>query len=202
MLKVNFTRMELMRLQRRLSLARRGHKLLKDKEEQLLSLFYRLMQETQDLRAWMEKELLRLAGAYLQSHARYLRGHREQFFFPARAKAEVTVAEEQVFNLRVPRFTCQWPQDPPPAFNVMPLDLQGVVAGYRTLFEKLLRLKEMENRLTLFAREIEVTRRRVNSLEYILIPELVETTRAIEMRLEESERENFVRLRHIKQLSG
>jgi len=198
MLKVSMTRMELLRLRRRLGLARRGHKLLKDKQEQLLTQFYRLVEESKGFRENLEKSFHETARDFLSAQSGYLGSETYQFLAPPRFQSTLEFHTSRLLNVAVPRFHSQW-NETTPVFSRMPLDLLAIIHKYRTTYEEILRLAELETILTLFASEIEKTRRRVNSLEYILIPELEKTTRSIEMRLEESERENFVRLRHIKQ---
>ena len=189
-----------MRLRRRLALARRGHKLLKDKEEQLLSYFYKLLEKIRGAREELESELLKAAGAFQSARSGHGPGELHRFFSPPAFRPEINCEMVSILNIRLPHFECRWPGGGKPgAFSELPLDLAAVVLRYRDLLEPLLNLAELETNLLLFAREVETTRRRVNSLEYILIPELEKTTRAIEMRLGEVERENFVRLRHIKQ---
>lgn len=202
MLKVNFTRMELMRLRARLNLARRGHKLLKDKQEQLLAYFYRLVEESRGLRDRLEKDFLVAVDDFLAARAPYGEAEMSRLLAPPVYEPEISFERVSLLNISTIRSTCRW-REPAPARRLpdYPLDLRAALTGYRDVFEALLRLAELETMILLFAREIEQTRRRVNSLEHVLIPELEETTRAIEVRLEEVERENFARLRHIKNLA-
>lgn len=201
MARVNFTRMELMRLQRRLELARRGHRLLKDKEEQLSSYFYRLVEQARGARSRLEADFLEAVDCFQSARAPWTGDRLAQFFDPPSSPARVEYRETGVLNIMLPRFECRDRGEPPePLYGVPPADITETVDRYRALLEPLLRLAEIEKAIVLFAREIESTRRRVNSLEHILIPDLEQTTRAIRMRLEEMERESFVRLRHIKRL--
>lgn len=203
MLKVNFTRMELMRLRARLTLARRGHKLLKDKQEQLLVYFYRLVEESRGARERLERDFLEAALAFRAAAAPHGEAEMSRLLTPPVHEPEIDFRPVTLLNISTVRSSCTWrekePAGRPPDY---PLDVLAALDGYRDVFEALLRLSEQEAMILLFAREIEQTRRRVNSLEHVLIPELEQTTRAIEVRLEEVERENFTRLRHIKQLSG
>lgn len=200
MLKVSPTRMELLRLKRRLALARRGHRLLKDKEEQLLTNFYRLVEESRGSREELEGRFRKAAAGYLSVRAGYSEGEMLRFLVPPVYQPEVSLKSGRLLNIEIPNLRAGWTPRPE-KFSSRPLDLFDSLGDYRRLAPDILKLAELETTLIRFAVEIERTRRRVNSLEFILIPELEQTTRAIELRLEESERENFVRLKHIKRLS-
>ncbi len=186
-------------MKKRLILTRRGHKLLKDKQEQLLSQFYRLIEESRGFRESLEKDLIAAAGDFLSARAPYTRSELSLFLFPLFWESHLTVHSTRLLNIYAPRFDCHWKENVRPFAAELPLNIFFVIVRYRMLYEEILRLAELETMLALFAKEIEKTRRRVNSLEYILIPELERAIRSIEMRLEETERENFIRLRHIKQ---
>ncbi|HNQ36005.1 MAG TPA: V-type ATP synthase subunit D [bacterium] len=200
MFKVSPTRMELLRLKRRLALARRGHRLLKDKEEQLLTNFYRLVEESRGSREGLENRFRKAAAGYLSVRAGRSEGEMLRFLTPPAYQSRVSLKSSRLLNIEIPNLRAEWTPRPE-KFSSRPLDLFDSLGAYRQLAPDILKLAELETTMIRFAVEIERTRRRVNSLEFILIPELERTTRAIELRLEESERENFVRLKHIKRLS-
>lgn len=197
-LKVNPTRMELLKLRKRMRLARRGHKLLKDKEEQLLIEFRTLVDEVKKSRKSVEKEL---AGFYLE--ALKLKGILDEKIWKALIEGDFfktvfSVETKRIFNIPVSEIHLHTtPEKFPPDYTTTPYYYHLLQAGKKML-RHLMKLSFLENKLTSFAYEIERTRRRVNALEYVLIPNLEETIKFITFKLNENERSSLVMLKHIQ----
>lgn len=195
--------MELMKLRRRLDIAKRGHRLLKEKFDELMKPFLSMVREARELRAEVEEEL---GGAYrLFAVARSETSTKEldEALFKPKATVEVSVRVEQILSVSVPRFELSY-QGGFDCYGLAgtPAALDESLLHFEVLLPKVLKLAEVENALRTLAREIEKTRRRVNALEYVLIPQLEETIRYIKMKLDEFERANLTRLMKIKEMVG
>ncbi len=200
---VNPNRMELLRLKRKQQVAVRGHKLLKDKLEGLLRDFMQIVHRYKDLRREVDATIgsvfrsLILAGATMP---------RETFLaalaFP-KCSAVLDVGERHVMNVRVPSFRFAM-EGQLVSYGLADTnaDLDRAMGAVRGVLERMVELAEAEKTVELVASEIEKTRRRVNALEYILIPQQEEAIRLIEGKLEELERGNITRLMKIKQILG
>ena len=203
-LRVNPTRMELTRIKRRLVTAKRGHKLLKDKRDEMVRQFILLVRENAKLRKEVEDELqgaladFALARAVMDSQAL-----EEAVMYPARSAA-VEIGMRNVLSVHVPTIT---PVQTSAKESALPYglaetsaDLDDAIATMAELLPKLLRLAEIEKACDLLADEIEKTRRRVNALEYVMIPQFEETIRSITMKLDENERGSLTRLMKVKEM--
>ena len=203
-LRVNPTRMELTRIKRRLVTAKRGHKLLKDKRDEMVRQFILLVRENAKLRKEVEGELqgaladFALARAVMDSQAL-----EEAVMYPARSAA-VEIGLRNVLSVHVPTIT---PVQTTAKESALPYglaetsaDLDDAIATMAELLPKLLRLAEIEKACDLLADEIEKTRRRVNALEYVMIPQFEETIRSITMKLDENERGSLTRLMKVKEM--
>ena len=204
-LQVNPTRMELTRLKKKLATATRGHKLLKDKRDELMRLFLERVRENQALRRQVEQGIEAANQGFLLARA----GMQEQVLNTAllAPKQQVTLecATENVMSVEVPKFTfhTRTPQKGdlfPYGFAFTSSDLDGAVEALAAVFPAMLRLAESEKSAQLMAAEIEKTRRRVNALEHVMIPQLQETIRYISMKLDENERSTQVRLMKVKDM--
>ncbi|MBQ9914871.1 MAG: V-type ATP synthase subunit D [Clostridia bacterium] len=203
-LNINPTRMELSRLKKRLTMSRRGHKLLKDKRDEMMKRFLALVRETKELRNEVELAFLlaldyfRVAGAELPRKALEL-----ALTLPCR-QAEFRQTEKKILSVSVPEFTlAEGKQEGtmyPYGFAFTTAALDFAVQDLYGLLPDLLRLASMEEQIRCLSSEIERTRRRVNALEHIIIPGLSETIRYIAMKLEENERGNITRLMKVKEL--
>ena len=198
---VSPNRMELLRMKKKQQFAQRGHKLLKDKLEGLLKDFTGIVQGYAVLRDQVDSELGELFQQFIVASASMpAEVYRSALAFPE-CEAELTMTEKLIMNVRVPEFTfaiegnlLSYGTDG----TVVELDQAIVKLG--EVLERLVKLAEAEKTIELVADEIEKTRRRVNALEYVLIPQQAETIRMISSKLEELERGNITRLMRIKQL--
>lgn len=205
-LNVNPTRMELSNLKDRLELASRGHKLLKDKRDELMRQFIGLIKKNNELREEVEEKLKKgmqsfsIAKSLL--HENYLE---ELMAIPSRS-VQLNLDQKNIMSVRVPQMTFDYSSDAS--------DISSIEYGYlnsngeldRTfkqfidVMPDMLELAEIEKSCQLMADEIEKTRRRVNALEHMTIPRLEETIYFIEMKLEEKERASITRLMKVKDM--
>jgi H(+)-transporting ATP synthase, vacuolar type, subunit D len=200
---VNPTRMELTRLKKRLTTAVRGHKLLKDKRDEMVRQFMLHIRRNYDLRLEVEKALQEVARRFGLAKAQMgaLRVS-EALLYPARA-AVFEVGIHNVMSVDVPtvKYTGgDGEADIPYAFTFTSSSLDNAVMELSKYLPKLLELAEVEKTCNLLAIEIEKTRRRVNALEYVMIPEMQESIKFITMKLEENDRASTVRLMKAKEM--
>jgi len=201
LLEVNATRMELLRLKKRLALAKRGHKLLKDKEDELMRHFLDLVNKNRDLREKLETQLIVAFKNFLMARAVMDRENMEEAIMFPKQKIDLSVSTTSIMNLRVPRFELKSEGTVHSyGFVNTSAELDSALQIYSDLLPEMVKLAETESAVQLLADEIEKTRRRVNALEYVLIPNLEETIKYITMRLNEMERSNITRLMKIKEM--
>jgi V/A-type H+-transporting ATPase subunit D len=197
----NPNRMELLKLRRRLGIARRGHKLLKDKFDELMKPFLAMIKEVRDLRLAVESELCAAHQVFALARSEVSTKEIEESLLYPKASADVEVIRENLVSVRVPRFglMTEGPYDSY-GLGLTPSALDEALARFSDVLPKMVLLAQEENTIKLLASEIEKTRRRVNALEYVLIPQLEETIRYITIRLDEFERANLTRLMKIKEI--
>ena len=195
---VNPTRMELTRLKKRLVTAVRGHKLLKDKRDEMVRQFMLHIRRNHALRLEVEKALQGVSTRFAMAKAQMgaLRIS-EALLYPARA-AVYEVGMHNVMSVDVP--TGDEDTEIPYAFTFTSSSLDNAVVELSALLPKLLELAEVEKTCNLLADEIEKTRRRVNALEYVMIPEMQTNIKFITMKLAENERASTVRLMKAKDM--
>jgi len=199
--KVNATRMELLRLKKRLQLAARGHKLLKDKRDELMRLLMEIIDEVKDLRLSVESEFRSILEGFVLAKARMAPFQVEQALLMPAKKISVSVSRKNLMSVRVPEYTKEVSgQIIPYGYLNTSGDIDISLDKFDKFIESLLTLAEKEKAIQLMATEIEETRRRVNALEYKLIPDLAETVKFITMKLDENERANIVRLMKVKDI--
>jgi V/A-type H+/Na+-transporting ATPase subunit D len=201
LLNVNPTRMELLRLRRRLSLARRGHKLLKDKRDELMRQWLGVIDEVKELRFSIEKEFQSILERFVMAKAGAGSRQTEQELLLPSKEISISVEKKNVMSVRIPVYTKQI------SGSIIPYgyintsgEMDIALKSFERFIDNLLNLAEKEKMLQLMAIEIEETRRRVNALEYKLIPAIEETIKFITMKLDESERSNTVRLMRVKEI--
>ncbi len=202
---INPNRMELLRLKKQLVTARRGHKLLKDKRDELMRQFLDIVRQNQKLRLQVEEHLREAGRAMVLARAVLPPQILETALLSGRESLSLSVDTRNIMSVNVPLFTSRLDlggiaENIPygPAATSGELD-QAIVALNEAL-PLLLELAEVEKTAQLLADEIEKTRRRVNSLEYVLIPELIDSIRSITMKMDENERGNLTRLMKVKDM--
>jgi len=200
-MKVNATRMELLRLKKRLVLGRRGHKLLKDKQDELVRQFLLFIKEAGALRQEVERGLEEAYGAARAARVETRGDVHETALKNPRAQIRITEKRRQLMNLKVPELSAILRGDlyayglgeTSSALDRSIETMSGVV-------ESLVKLASIERAVMLLSVEIESVRRRVNALEYVLIPELEAGVREITMKLSEMERSTLSRLMRVKDI--
>ena len=199
--KVNPNRMMLLRLRRRLELARRGHKLLKNKQEKLMQNFIALARGTSAMRRRLEDTFMEISMHYLRGRSVTGRQRLEDALSLTTMAGTLESEMQSEMNVRYPKFTFTIP-DGDPAFGLAGTspELDIAFGRLRENFQELLDLAASEDGLFKLADELEKTRRRVNALEYILSPDLEEQIRTIESKLSEAERSTQTRLMKIKDM--
>lgn len=202
-LNVNPTRMELKKLKARLSTARRGHKLLKDKRDELMKRFLDIVRENKTLRAEVESLLSDANRGFASASAVMSQASLTQALMCPVKSVEMSVSYKNIMSVEVPEFTFAESDGNsiyPYGSAFVSGELDDAVDMYARVLPSLLRLAEVEKTAQLLAAEIEKTRRRVNALEYVMIPDLEETIRMITMKLDENERGNLTRLMKVKDM--
>ena len=202
---VNPTRMELTRLKGKLKTAQRGHKLLKDKRDELMKQFLDTVRELRSLRSQVEEELMRVHSSFTVASALMSAQAMEQALMYPKQSVELTMTFKNVMSVNVPEYHYQTRTDDtgdifPYGFAATSGELDGAVAALGEVFQRMLKLAETEKAAHLMAEEIEKTRRRVNALEYVVIPETQENIRYITMKLDENDRSTTTRLMKVKDM--
>lgn len=202
-LNVNPTRMELRRLKNRLKTATRGHKLLKDKSDEMIRQFMLYVRENKRLREEVEQELTDSLKAFMLARAVSSDAVIEEAVAMPSAKVGLETSSKNVMSVDVPVFTITEGDTSelyPYSFASVTSELDDSIASLTSLLPKLLKLAEVEKTCNMLADEIEKNRRRVNALEYVMIPQLEETIKYIVMKLDENERGATTRLMKVKSM--
>ena len=202
---VNPTRMELTRLKGKLKTAQRGHKLLKDKRDELMKQFLDTVRELRALRAEVEQELMRVHSSFTVASALMSAQAMEQALMYPKQSVELTMTFQNIMSVNVPVYHYQTRTDDtgdifPYGFAATSGELDGAVAALGEVFQRMLKLAQTEKAAQLMAEEIEKTRRRVNALEYVVIPQTQENIRYITMKLDENDRSTTTRLMKVKDM--
>ncbi|GHU62349.1 V-type ATP synthase subunit D [Clostridia bacterium] len=202
-LNVNPTRMELTRLKRRLSTASKGHKLMKNKQDELMRQFITLVQKNDVLRRQVEAETVDAMLAFALASASVPVEYLEEFMILPFMESSVDIVEKNIMSVIVPHMNFDYDAKMIAdtlsyGFLYSTRELDVTIEKFSNLLEKLFLLAEIEKTSSLLAAEIEKTRRRVNALEYMTIPQLKETIHYIKMKLEENERSDLTRLIKVK----
>lgn len=193
--------MELLKLRRRLVLARKGYNLLKRKQDELMRQFLDMLGQIGNLRTDIEQQLANAHRNFLMARSVMDNEDMEEAIMFPNQKLTLDVSTVPVMNLKLPRFEAQTEGKVYSyGFSNTSAELDSALGAYSELLPQMLKLAQIERSLELLANEIEITRRRVNALEYVLIPNLIDTIKYITMRLDEMERSNLSRLMRIKEI--
>jgi V/A-type H+-transporting ATPase subunit D len=191
-LSVSPTRMELSRLKKQLQLSERGHKLLKDKQDELMRQFLDIIRDTRALRDELERKFSAVRHAALLAKAPFPEKAVLESSLSSAPQIDFSMKTKNQMGVYVPVMTFSERQ-PEASLSLSPA-LQASKEKMAELLPDLLKLAQMEKKCVILAAEIEKTRRRVNALEYMTIPQLRETIRFIVMRLEDAERDRITRI--------
>ena len=199
------TRMVLNQLKGRLKTARRGHKLLKDKRDELMRQFMDVVKLNKQLRTRVEEGLTAAFSSLQVASAIMSPEMLEQALLYPRQSVELGLTYKNIMSVNVPQYSFQTKNNDPSeiypyGFAQTSGELDGALDKMARVFEDMLELAQVEKTMQLLAEEIEKTRRRVNALEYVMIPELEGNIKYIAMKLEENENATKVRLLKVKEM--
>jgi V/A-type H+-transporting ATPase subunit D len=207
-IRVNPTRMELNKLKARHKMAARGHKLLKDKRDELMRKFLILIRKNKELREEVEAALAGALAKFMLARAVMSSETLEEAIMLPKSRIQLEASRQNIMSVYAPRFT--WEREGgeedetgdiyPYGFADTSAELDSSIATLNEILPKLLELAEAEKAVDLLANEIEKTRRRVNALEYVLLPQQEESIRYITMKLDEAERGALTRLMKVKDI--
>jgi len=199
------TRMELTRLKTRLRTATRGHKLLKDKRDELMRQFLEIVRRNRELRTRVDEGLSNANRSLAVASAIMSPEILEQSLLYPRQRVEFDMTLKNIMSVHVPVYDFKTELDDPAAiypygFAQTSGELDDALTALAGVFQDMLELAQVEKTMQLLADEIERTRRRVNALEYIMIPEMQTNIKYITMKLEENDRATKVRLMKVKDM--
>lgn len=199
LLNVNPTRMALMDLKRRHKSSKRGHKLLKDKQDGLMQQFLLIIREAKDLRTEVEEQLGNVFRKFLMASAWMNENNLQNALSSPQAKIELEVETRSVMSVKIPSFTIS-KEGTIKSYGFAGTNalFDEAVEALEAVFEVLINLAQIEKQAEAMAIELETTRRRVNALEHKMIPDLEETIKFIKMKLDESERAGIIATMRIK----
>ena len=206
------TRMELTRLKRKLVTARKGHKLLKDKRDELMRQFLIMVRENRELRENVEKGIAEANRGFALARSSMSDEAVRVAFMAPKQRVSIGVSYKNIMSVNVPEYTFDTRTGNSAdmfsyGFAFTSADLDDAVQQLSGVFEQMLKLAQTEKSCQLMAaeiektrRRIEKTRRRVNALEHVMIPQLEEDIKFISMKLDENERSSQIRLMKVKDM--
>lgn len=199
------TRMVLNQHKKRLKTARKGHKLMKDKCDELMRQFMEIVRTNKELRLKVEEGLTNAFASQTVASAIMSPEMMEQALMYPRQSVELEMKYKNVMSVMVPQYTFTTKTDDPGeiypyGFTMTSGELDDALVQLNEVFQDMLELAQIEKTMQLLAEEIEKTRRRVNALEYVMIPDLEKTIKYITMKLEENDNATKVRLLKVKEM--
>jgi len=201
-LNVNPTRMELSNLKKRYKTATRGHKLLKDKRDEMMRQFVEFVRENKTLRENVEKELTIAMKEFLMARAGLSQEALESAVLMPGRQVSLQVSKQNVMSVDVPVFNLDISEGDIYPYGLLETtaELDEAVLMLNNAFNNMMALAQKEKACNMLADEIEKTRRRVNALEYVMIPDLEDTIKYIRMKLDENDRSSRTRLMKVKDM--
>lgn len=202
---VNPTRMQLTKLKKQLTTAVRGHKMLKDKRDELMRQFLDLVRENRELREKIEKELSDCNAHFVNASAVMSKQALDASLMSPKQQVTIDVESHNIMSVETPVFTTGTRTNDkgdifPYGFAFTSFELDDAVMSLEKLLPDLIKLAQIEKSCEMMSAEIEKTRRRVNSLEHVMIPRYQETIKYISMKLEENDRSSRTRLMKVKDM--
>ncbi|NLB34928.1 MAG: V-type ATP synthase subunit D [Elusimicrobia bacterium] len=200
-IRANPNRMELMLLGKRLALAQRGYRLLKDKQDELMDSFRESVLESRQIREKLEKGYASLRELYISSFSSSYRPALRSYSLRPPVLMKLAVSHIRLMNLKMPEIKAEFEDNSADlgSANISP-SMPEFLKEFAKIVSLTLDLANSERRMYMVAEELQKVRRRVNALEHIFIPELQETIFYISMQLEEMERETITRLMKVKDI--
>ena len=201
-LNVNPTRMQLKLLKERLKTATRGHKLLKDKLDEMIRKYTVMIKSAYTLRVKVEKQLKEIINQFKLARALMPISEIEKILLIPSTSIDIETSSKELMNIEVPvlNYKSKGKVSFPYCFLEVSSQLDFSVRQISQLSEKLIKLAELEKTSMILGDQIEKSKRRVNALEYIMIPQLEETIKYITMKIEENDRSLTIRLLKVKSI--
>ena len=196
------TRMELTKLQNQLRIAKRGHKLLKDKQDEMVRQFMEIIRQNRELRIEVERELVLIMQKFNNAKNKSSTATiNEALYIPTR-NLELETKVNYIMNIETPHLEFEVTDsiDITYSFFSTPLEIDESLINLSSLLPKIIKLAELDKASSMLASEIEKTRRRVNAIEFVMMPEMSEQIHVIKIKLEDNERSNIVRLMKSKEI--
>ncbi len=204
MKEIKATRSALLRLKRRVLLAERGHRLLKEKRDVLVIEFFTIFEDQKYLRRKVNEDLKDAFKTYMKLKIVDRDTENLAAVLPKTQSPEIEIKRKNIMGVTVPLITLKKNKEglSGRGYNLYTSStlLDDVYDKFKKILEEIVRLGEIEKSVKLLAKDIEKTKRRVNALEYIIIPALEEKRRFIQFQLDEREREDFFRMKRVKSL--
>lgn len=199
------TRMELSRIKDKLAVARKGHKLLKDKRDELMRQFLIMVRENMELRKHVEEGIRQANINFIVAKAGMDAETLNTALMAAKQKVKLGVSTKNVMSVNIPVFDVRTKTESETdiysyGYAFTSSDLDGAIKSLADIRDDMILLAEKEKACKLMAAEIEKTRRRVNALEHVIIPEAQKNIKYISMKLEETARDNTIRLIKVKDM--
>ncbi|MDD2665402.1 MAG: V-type ATP synthase subunit D [Methanocellales archaeon] len=202
MINVKATRMELLNIKKRIKIAKRGHKLLKDKRDGLMKQFLSIVNESMETRRRVDSKLNMAHRSFLLTRAMMSVEEIEGAIFYPKKESLLAISYQNIMGVNVPKIKTQIEKERNSAYSLVSTtsELDHSLELFDEALVDMIRLAEIQKSVELLALEIGKTRRRVNALEHVLIPQLEDAARYISMKLDEMERSNFCNLMRIKEI--
>lgn len=199
---INPTRMELTKLKNQLAITRRGHRLLKDKQDEMIRQFMEIVYKTRDLRDEVEKETSIALDSFKKGRAKVRKSELSEMTSVPAVKWTLETSKSQSMSIETPHlfFKMDAKIEPPYALSSVPQEFdEALIKGFK-LLPKLIELAQYEKTTEMYAKEIEKTRRRVNAIEHIMIPEQVALIKDIKTKLADQEMSATIRVMKSKEM--
>lgn len=202
---VNPTRMQLTKLKKQLMTAVRGHKMLKDKRDELMRQFLELVRETRDIRDKVEAQINECNAHFVNASAVMSKESLDASLLSPKQQVNIETESKNVMSVEIPQFAASSRTNDsgdiyPYGFAFTSFELDDAILSLNNVLPDLIKLAQMEKSCELMSAEIEKTRRRVNSLEHVMIPRYQDTIKYISMKLEENDRSSRTRLMKVKDM--
>jgi V/A-type H+-transporting ATPase subunit D len=197
------TRMELLAIRKKKKLAEKGHKLLGEKRDALVMQFFDIIKTRDTLRSEVNSKLADAYDTLVDAEMIMGRENVSEIAYSMPSMENVPTSVVNIMGVQVPKIKSEaiiMPNKPLYGYLNTSAKLDEATDRFQDVLHKILKLAEIEGSIEQLANEIEKTKRRVNALEHIFIPRLKATQSYIEMQLQEREREDFIRRKHIKKL--
>lgn len=199
---INPTRMELTKLKNQLAITRRGHRLLKDKQDEMIRQFMEIVYKTRDLRDEVEKETSIALDSFKKGRAKIRKSELSEMTSVPAVKWTLETSKSKSMSIETPHlfFKMDAKIEPPYALSSVPQEFdEALIKGFK-LLPKLIELAQYEKTTEMYAKEIEKTRRRVNAIEHIMIPEQVALIKDIKTKLADQEMSATIRVMKSKEM--